>query len=62
MSNSDIDTRIKMEMLMEIIFEERKNNHADESKKKKDTEMVTMIKRVVEKGVKKDEIQKNGTN
>ncbi len=62
MSNSDIDENIKLEMMMEIIFEERKNNHADESEKKKDNEMVAMIKRVVEKGVKKDEVQKNGIN
>ncbi len=62
MSNSNIDNKIKTEMLIEIIFEERKNNHADESKKKRNPEMVAMIKKVIEKGVKKDEIQKNAIN
>lgn len=62
MDSSNIDNKIKTEMLMEIIFEERKNNHADEYEKKKNPEMVAMIKRVIEKGVRKDEVQKNAIN
>ena len=34
----------------------------DSSNVDKNPEMVTMIKRIVEKGVKKDEIQKNAIN
>ena len=62
MSSDGVDYKIKLEMLMEIVFEERKNNHANESDKKSDNDMVAMVKRIVEKGVKRDEVQKNGTN
>ncbi len=58
-SKSGLENEIMNLMLLEIIFEERKNYYADEKDKKKDAEMAKTIRRIIEKGVKQDEIQKN---
>ena len=50
------DEKMKTRILVETIFEERKNLNADESVKKSEKEMVAKLKEIIEKEVKKNEV------
>ena len=59
MANSEIDNKMKVRILVEILFKERKNYNADENDKKSDRDMINEIKSIIEKEVKRNEVQEN---
>ena len=56
MSNSEIDNKTIIKILLEILFKEKKNYNADESYKKSDKDMINDIKGIIEKEVKRNEV------
>ncbi len=57
-SRSELINEISARVLLEIIFTEKKNFN---TKEKKDSEMIKIIKNIIEREVKKNDIQKDET-
>lgn len=57
-SRSELVNEISVRVLLEIIFTEKKNFN---TKEKKDSEMIKIIKNIIEREVKKNDIQKDET-
>lgn len=55
----EISDEILNKVLLEIIFTEKKNFN---TKEKKDAEMIKIVKNIIEREVKKSDIQKNETD
>ncbi len=55
-SRSELINEISTRVLLEIIFNEKKNFN---TKEKKDSEMIKLIKNIIEREVKKNDIQKD---
>lgn len=55
-SRKDRINEISTRVLLEIIFEEKKNFN---SKEKKDADMIKQIKSIIEREVRKNDLQKN---
>ncbi len=57
-SRSEMINEISARVLLEIIFTEKKNFN---TKEKKDSDMIKLIKNIIEREVKKNDIQKDET-
>ena len=57
-SRSELINDISARVLLEIIFTEKKNFN---TKERKDSEMIKIIKNIIEREVKKNDIQKDET-
>lgn len=55
-SRSELINEISTRVLLEIIFNEKRNFN---TKEKKDSEMIKLIKNIIEREVKKNDIQKD---